>query len=271
MNKFSVLMSIYYKEKAEYFDRAMKSIWDEQTIKPNEIVLVQDGKLTDELINIISVWENKLSDILKIIPLDNNIGLGDALNIGLKNCTYELVARMDTDDISLPNRFEEQIKIFQQNEIDLCGSWIDEFESNENEIISSRKVPEFNKDIIKFSKMRNPVNHPSVMFKKSSVLNAGNYKKMFSFEDYYLWIRMLMNNSNLYNIQKSLLKMRAGYSQLERRRGFRYLVYEFNFWIQLYKDGFIDLKDVIKNLSIKLFIRIMPRTFVKLVYKIIRD
>jgi glycosyltransferase involved in cell wall biosynthesis len=271
LNDFSVLISIYYKEKPEYFDRAMKSIWDEQIVKPNEIVLVQDGKLTDELINIVSIWKNKLEDIMKIVPLENNVGLGDALNLGLKECTYELVARMDTDDISLANRFEEQIKIFQQNNVDLCGSWIDEFESDENEIISSRKVPEFNSDIIKFSKMRNPINHPSVMFKKSSVINAGNYKKMFSFEDYYLWIRMLMNNSNLYNIQKSLLKMRAGYNQLERRRGLKYVIYEFNFWLQLYKDGFINLIELLKNLLIKLFIRVMPRNFVKFVYKIIRD
>lgn len=271
MNKFSVLMSIYHKEKPEYFDRAMKSIWDEQTTKPNEIVLVLDGKLTNELINIISLWQNKLGNIFRTIPLEINVGLGDALNIGLNECKYELVARMDTDDISLPNRFEEQIKIFQQDEIDLCGSWIDEFENDENIIISSRKVPEFNSDIIKFSKIRNPINHPTVMFKKNSVIDAENYKKMYSFEDYYLWIRMIMNNSNLYNIQKSLVKMRAGYNQLERRRGYKYVEYEFNFWLQLYKDGFINIIDLLKNLLIKLLIRVMPRNFVKFVYKIIRD
>lgn len=264
-------MSIYYKEKPEYFDRAMFSIWDEQILKPNEIVLVLDGKLTDELMQVILEWKNKLNETMKIIALEKNIGLGDALNVGLKECSYELVARMDTDDISLPNRFSEQIKIFDKNNVDLCGSWIDEFDNDENEIISSRKVPEYNMEIIKFSKMRNPVNHPSVMFKKQRVIDAGNYKKMYSFEDYYLWIRMLMNNSNLYNIQKSLLKMRAGYNQLERRRGMKYLIYEFKFWTRLYNIKYINFFELIKNLILKLVIRIMPRSVIKNVYKLIRD
>lgn len=269
--KFSVLMSIYYRENPKYFNRAMISIWDEQILKPNEIVLVLDGKLTEELMHVISEWKNKLNEIMKIVSLDNNMGLGDALNIGLNHCSNELVARMDTDDISLPNRFLEQIEIFNKNNIDLCSSWIDEFDTDENKIISSRKVPEYNEDIIKFSKMRNPINHPAVMFKKQSVIDAGNYKKMYSFEDYYLWIRMLMNNSNLYNIPKSLVKMRAGYNQLERRRGLQYLIYEFNFWTRLYNIKFINLFELFKNLVFKLMIRVMPRTIVKNIYKLIRN
>ena len=271
MNKFSVLMSIYYKENPKYFDRAMISIWDEQILKPNEIILILDGKLTDELMQVILEWKNKLNEIMKIIPLEKNMGLGDALNIGVKECSFDLIARMDTDDISLPNRFLKQIQIFNNYNIDLCSSWIDEFDDNENQIISTRKVPEFNIEIIKFSKLRNPINHPAVMFKKESVINAGNYQKMYSFEDYYLWIRMLMNNSNLYNIQKSLVKMRAGYNQLERRRGIKYLIYEFNFWTKLYRIKFITLSQLLKNLILKLLIRIMPKVVIKTIYKIIRD
>lgn len=263
-------MSIYYKENPEYFNRAMCSIWDEQILKPSEIVLVLDGKLTEELMQVILEWKNKLNEIMKIIVLEKNVGLGDALNIGLKNCTNELIARMDTDDISLPSRFLEQIEIFNKNNIDLCSSWIDEFDNDENKIISSRKVPEYNEDIIKFSKMRNPINHPAVMFKKQSVIDAGNYKKMYSFEDYYLWIRMLMNNSKLYNIQKSLVKMRAGYNQLERRRGWKYLKYEFNFWTSLYNIKFINFIELLKNLSFKLLIRLMPRKIIKEIYRLIR-
>lgn len=271
MNKFSVLMSIYCKENANYFNRAMVSIWDEQILKPNEIVLVLDGKLTEELMQAIFKWKNKLNEIMKIVPLENNMGLGDALNVGLKECTYELVARMDTDDISLPNRFLEQVEIFSKNNIDLCSSWIDEFDNDENKIVSIRKVPQYKEDIIKFSKMRNPINHPAVMFKKQSVIDAGNYKKMYSFEDYYLWIRMLMNNSKLYNIQKSLVKMRAGYNQLERRRGWKYLIYEFNFWTTLYNIKFINFIELLKNLSFKLLIRLMPRKIIKEIYKLMRN
>ena len=108
--KFSVLMSIYHRETLQYFNRAMKSIWDEQTIKPDEIVLVEDGELTDELYKGIRYWKNKLGKSLNIVPLEVNLGLGDALNIGLQKCHYEIIARMDTDDISHPSRFEKQLE-----------------------------------------------------------------------------------------------------------------------------------------------------------------
>lgn len=271
MIKFSVLMSIYYKEKAEYFNRAMKSIWDEQSIKPNEIILVQDGVLTVELYEVIEIWRERLRDILKIIPLDKNLGLGDALNEGIAHCSNELIARMDTDDISLPNRFEKQLDIFKNPDIDVCSSWIGEFDDDENKIISYRKVPEKHFEIIKYSKMRNPINHPAVMFKKKKVLEAGNYKKMISFEDYYLWIRMIMNNSKLYNIQETLVLMRAGYYQLERRRGLGYVNSECNFWSELYKIGFINFWEYIKNLSLKLIIRVLPRKIINKIYQVIRD
>ena len=140
MKKFSVLMSIYHKEKSEYFNRAMLSIWDEQTVKPDEIVLVQDGKLTDDLYIVISEWKNKLGDILKVIPLEQNVGLGGALNEGIKHCSYELIARMDTDDIALPDRFEKQLKVFENSDIDICSGWISEFDSDENEIILNNKI-----------------------------------------------------------------------------------------------------------------------------------
>lgn len=269
--RFSVLMSIYIKEKPEYFNRCMESIWDEQTIKPNEIVLVEDGLLSVDLYKIIRIWKEKLNDNLKIIKIEKNIGLGDALNIGLQNCSYELVARMDTDDISLSNRFEKQLKIFENNNIDVCGSYIGEFDNDENEIIAYRNVPIFHDDIVKFAKSRNPVNHPSVMFKKSIVEKVGSYKKMISFEDYYLWIRMILSDAKFYNIQESLVKMRAGYGQLERRRGLKYALVEYVFLKELYNLGFINFFELIKNLSMKLIIRILPRSIIKMIYKIIRD
>ena len=175
---FSVLMSIYKKEEPKYFNRAMQSIWDEQSVKPNEIVLVQDGKLTDVLYIVIDEWKNKLSDVLKIIPLEQNVGLGDALNEGIKHCSYELIARMDTDDISLPDRFEKQLKVFEISDIDICSGWISEFEDDEIKIKSYKKLPENHDDIVKYAKVRCPINHPTVMYKKSSVEKAGGYQKI---------------------------------------------------------------------------------------------
>lgn len=268
--KFSVLMSIYHKEKVEYLNRAMKSIWDEQTIKPDEIVLVQDGKLTQELYEEIGNWKEKLKDILVIVPLEQNVGLGDALNIGMKYCTYELISRMDTDDISLPHRFEKQLEVFENSDIDICSSWVSEFDNSENEIVSYRKIPEKHEEIVTYSKMRNGINHPAVMYKKEVVEKAGGYKKMMWFEDYYLWARMILNGAKFYNIQEPLVNMRAGYGQLERRGGFKYAIEEFKFLKKLKEIGFLSTSQFMKSVVIRFIARVLPKSLLKNIYKKIR-
>ena len=268
---FSVLMSIYYKEKSEYFDRAMKSIWNEQTTKPDEIVLVQDGKFTNELYEVIEKWQERLRDKFKIISLEQNLGLGDALNIGLQYCSYELVARMDTDDIAMSDRFEKQLKVFENSDTDICSSWVSEFDKDENKIISYRKLPEYHQDIFKFAKKRNPLNHPAVMFKKLAVESVGGYKRMMWFEDYYLWVRMLLNNAKFYNIQEPLVKMRAGYGQLKRRKGIKYAVAEYNFQKNIYKIGFLSFNEFLINLITRIPLRLLPDYFLEKIYKMIRN
>jgi len=268
---FSVLMSIYYKEKVEYFNCAMISIWDKQIIKPNEIILVQDGPLTDELYENIEAWSFKLLGVLKIVIIDNNIGLGDALNLGLKHCTNELVARMDTDDIAHPERFKKQLEIFKKNNFDACSSWVSEFEGSDDNIISYRKVPKSHDEISHFAKKKNPMNHPSVMYKKSSVLASGSYQKMLGFEDYCLWARMLTNGASFHNIQEPLVNMRAGYSQLERRRGFNYAVNEVALQKKFLAIKFINKFEFIRNVTIRFIVRVAPPFFVKSVYKILRS
>lgn len=260
-------MSIYYKEKAAYFNRAMKSIWDDQSIKPNEIVLVQDGKLTDELYFAIDEWKYKLGETLKVVKLEKNLGLGDALNEGIKICSYELVARMDTDDISYPTRFEKQLKIFENNNIDICSSWVSEFETIEENIISYRKLPEKHDEIMKFSKIKNPINHPSVMFKKTIVEKAGGYKKMVWFEDYYLWARMILNGAKIYNIQEPLVNMRSGLDLLKRRSGFKYILSEIKFLCRMKNIGFLSKPQFIKNILIRTTARILPK---KILFKLYR-
>ncbi len=269
--KFSVLMSIYYKEEPEYFNRAMQSIWDEQTVKPDEIVLVQDGPLTDGLHKAIDEWKAKIGEVFKTVPLEKNVGLGDALNAGIKHCSYELIARMDTDDISISNRFEKQLKAFENNDIDICSSWVSEFDSDENEIISYRKLPEKHNEIIVYSKMRSPINHPAVMYKKSIVEKAGGYKHMLWMEDYYLWARMLLSGAKFYNIQEPLVNMRAGYGQLERRGGFKYAIEEFKFLNKLKKIGYLTTIEYLKNILIKVPIRLLPKELLKSVYGLLRS
>jgi glycosyltransferase involved in cell wall biosynthesis len=267
---FSVLMSIYRKEKPEYFERAMRSIWDEQTIQPDEIVLVQDGQLTDELYLAIEQWKRKLGDTLNCVVLEHNLGLGDALNEGLNQCQYEIIARMDTDDIALPLRFERQLNAFKTKNIDVCSSWVGEFDLDEEQIVSYRVLPETHKEIDRFAKKRNPLNHPAVMYKKSAVIEAGGYLKMMWFEDYYLWVRMLMSGALFYNIQEPLVNMRAGYGQLERRSGSKYGMAELEFQKKMLKIGFVDLFDFYQNVLLRLSIRLLPKKMIAYIYKKMR-
>ena len=271
MYSFSVLMSVYHKESPEYFHRAMQSIWTEQSIKPDEIVLVEDGPLTDELYLAIAEWKLEIGELFKTISLNKNVGLGNALNVGIKHCNYELVARMDTDDISLPYRFERQLKVFKEKDIDVCSAWINEFENDEKEIVSTRRIPELHDEIVQYSKLRNPVNHIPSMYKKSFVEKVSGYKHMLWFEDYYLWVRMITGGAKFYNIQEPLANIRAGYKQLERRGGLKYAMEEFKFLKRLKEIGFLSFPQFLKCIILRFIARILPKSLLKKIYKRIRD
>src|SRR5690625_792372 len=168
-------MSVYEGEKPEYFEASIESMLN-QTLMPDQIVIVKDGKLTPALDSVINKYKDDYTGLFTIVTLSENAGLGVALNKGLKHCKNELVARMDTDDISLENRCELQVKEFQKNEkLSIVGTMINEFDVDPNRIISSRVVPTDHNSILKFSRRRNPFNHPSVMYKKSAVQSCGGY------------------------------------------------------------------------------------------------
>jgi len=263
---FSVLLSVYYKEKPCFLAASLDSIFS-QSLRSKEIVLVKDGILTPELEQIISQYQSTYPE-LKVIPLSQNRGLGEALNEGLKHCSYELVARMDTDDIAKPHRFEKQIEIFRNNPyLNVVGAWIDEFEGTITNVISARKLPEHHEDIISFAKSRCPINHPVVMFKKQSVIDAGGYIHFPLFEDYYLWVRMLLNGAKFYNIQESLLFFRSSPDVYMRRGGFKYAVNEFRLQKKIRQLKFITQYVFLKNISIRFIIRVIPNKLRTLFYK----
>lgn len=263
---FSVLLSIYYKERPDFLRQSLDSLFS-QTLLPTEVVLVKDGPLTKTLDIIIEEYSKRYLQ-LKIVSLSVNQGLGKALNEGLKYCSYDLVVRMDTDDIAKPNRFEKQLKAFNnQSDIDIVSSWIDEFEGDTNHILSIRKLPEYHKEIYKFAKKRNPINHPAVMFRKSSVLAAGGYKHFPLFKDYYLWVRMLMNGAKFYNIQESLLYFRSSSDMFKRRGGINYALMELKFERELLRIKFIDKSIFIKNILIRFISRLIPNKLRTIIYK----
>lgn len=268
--RFSVLISVYYKEIPRYLDRALQSITDDQVLKPNEIVLVKDGPLTKELDEVIEKYHKRYPNLFKIVTLERNYGLGKALNIGLKNCTYELVARMDGDDISKPERFKKQIYIFKENpNLDILGSWIDEFIERDGEIKirSIRKVPEKSDEISQKLKSICAFNHPTVMYRKSKVIKVGSYLQDFALEDYYLWIRLAISGANMYNIQESLLNFRITEGTSKRRGGLKLLKSDIKFQKKLYKIKFIKKSNFIKNIIIYGIYRILPnnlRSFIQI-------
>jgi glycosyltransferase involved in cell wall biosynthesis len=269
--KFSVLMPVYHKDNPVFFEAALNSVYRSQSTKPNEIVLVVDGPIGDPLDKVIKNWQSAYPDILTVVYLEENIGLGGALAIGLEKCKYDLVARMDSDDLARGDRFRVQLRAFEINpSLSICGSNVAEFIDDPLIVSGSRKVPENMKDIVPFSKRRNPINHPSVMFKRQVVINVGSYLPMPYFEDYFLWIRCIVGGYTLLNIQDTLVSMRAGPGQLERRAGFQYVRHELVFFRELRVLKFVSIKDLIKVLPFRVGSRLVPKKLLKIIYWLLR-
>lgn len=237
--KYSVLMSLYKKENPDYLRLALDSMLG-QTVPPNEIVLVEDGPLTDELYAVLDEYDAHLHRVKN----ETNLGLGLALNVGLKECRNELVARMDTDDISKPDRCEKQLKKFKENpELSLVGAFVDEFYSTPNEVVSTRKVPTEHKDIYEFAKRRSAFNHPAVMYRESKVLGVGGYSDLRRNQDVDLFGRMLYSGCIAANCDESLLWFRSNDDLAKRRKSWEntwsYIDTIRRFWKMGY-SGFSD-------------------------------
>ena len=261
---FSVLISIYSKENPKHLSQALDSIIH-QSLQPTEIILIKDGTLTSELEEVIVKFQKKYP-IIYSINLSTNQGLGKALNEGLKHCTYDIVARMDTDDIAKLDRFEKQIKIFEKYpDIDICSAWIEEFENDTNNILSIKKLPERHQEILKYAKHRCPINHPVVMYKKQAVLKAGGYDGFP--EDYRLWIKMLMNGAKFYNIQESLLYFRFSKNMIRRRGGWKYAIADIKSQIDFYKLGLFGISTLIYNILVRITVRLTPNYIRSLIYQ----
>lgn len=270
--EYSVLMSVYSKEQPEYFRLSLDSMLA-QTILPNEIILVKDGKLTSELDKVISEYDRKHPQLFTIISLEENVGLGLALNEGLKVAKNELIARMDTDDIALPERCEKQLQLFLDNPgLSIVGSNVDEFSEDPAVSHSSRVVPSAHEEIVRFSKKRNPFNHPTVMYKKRDVLESGGYGDYRRNQDYELFSRMLNEGYLAANIDESLLLFRANEDNLRRRKSWNKTKNDIKIRYDFWKKGFIDLKDFLITTAGFIFAFIAPNwLFEKMSANLLRE
>ena len=257
--KFSVLMSLYIKEKAEYFDECMQSILH-QTILPTEIVIVLDGPISEELRKMVEKYKEETHGLIKTVENEKNKGLGLALAEGVLACTYELIARMDTDDIAREDRFEKQLELFLVDpKLDICGSHIIEFEGNINKVLSKRNVPVKHKDIAEYQKQRSAFNHMTVMYKKSTVLKAGNYEHCPLMEDDMMWIRMLMAGAKCANVDDYLVYARTGYAMIERRGGWLYFLKYRRGRKRILETGYISVWDYFKTVAVQFIVALMPK------------
>lgn len=264
---YSVLMSVYHKEKPEYLRQAIESI-QKQSFPTDDFVLVCDGPLNLKLDAVIVAKQQKMGKTLNVVRLEKNGGLGNALNEGIKHCKNELVARMDSDDIAYPDRCEKQVDVFNTHpEVSICSGIVEEF-TTDSEVVDTRRVPpETNAEIVEFAKKRNPFNHPCVMYKKSAVEAVGSYQDFYLLEDYYLWLQMLMAGYQGYNIQEPLLHMRAGSDMYLRRAGWKYAKTQAKLFKYMKDNGFIGNGQYIKSCVIRSGSAIAPNWLRKFMFE----
>lgn len=265
---FSVLISLYYKENPSYLKESLESLKN-QTLQANEIVIIFDGKITDNLENIVNHYKPLLP--IKIIQLPKNVGLGNALNEGLKYCSNEWIFRMDTDDICFPERFEKQVKYIEHNpDVVLFSSSIAEFEESIENIKSYRKVAVKYDDIRKKALLNNPFNHMTVVFRKSIIEKVGGYQHHLFFEDWNLWLRVISENYKVGNVEEVLLYARTGDSMIERRKGVDYIKSEWKLFQLKQKLNMENFFSGFTIFIVRSLPRLLPTSILKEVYKLAR-
>ena len=266
--EFSVLIPVYIKENPASLKTALESILDNQTVLPQEVVIVEDGPLTDELEQVLTDISSKYPKIINRIKLPVNQGMGAAMNVGLNNVSYKWVARMDSDDIAVANRFETQLEFLKAHpEIDVLGTAIEEFDRAPGDLKHFRKVPEKHDEIIQLMKYRNPLNHMTVFFRSDIALQAGGYWSERYFEDYNLWYEMKKVGARFHNMSENLVHVRVGNNMVGRRSGYTYFTVERILLKKFLRDRFISTVEYVWMSGVKLLLRIIPTNVLRVVYK----
>lgn len=263
--EYSVLMSVYAKENPAYLHDSMVSM-RRQTLPFSDFVLVCDGPLTPELEKEID-WAGKaFKDRFQCVRLTENAGLGNALAAGISYCRCPVIARMDSDDLSRPDRCRLQMEAMEKGGYDIVGGALLEFDETPGDTGTLRISPETPEEILTFAKKRNPFNHPCVMYRKEAVLEAGSYQDFPGFEDYYLWVRMLKNGARGYNLPQVLLDMRVGNGMHKRRGGAAYVASVLRFQRYLRKEKFIGTAEYLKNCLVRTAVGMFPGSLRKKFY-----
>lgn len=267
---FSVATSVYKNDNPEWFDTALESVIVKQSVKPSEVVLVVDGPVSEGIEKVIEKY-SKICDgegLFRIIRFPENKGLGEALRAAIENCSYELIARMDSDDIAVSKRFEMQLKYMTVQDADICGGQIEEFIETPSNVAGRRLVPGTDAELKDYMKRRCPFNHMTVMYKKTAIMDAGNYQDWFWNEDYYLWIRMALKNHKFANLPETLVMVRVGKDMYARRGGDTYFKSEIGIQKLMLEEGLIGRPTYMSN-CLKRFIvqKMLPNSVRGWVFK----
>ena len=266
-SKYTVLMSVYYKEKPEYLSLSIESMLN-QTVKPDEFIIVKDGPLTTELDEVINNFVTAYPKTFNIIVNETNLGLGPALAKGIENSKNELIARMDSDDYVVSTRCERQLEKFREDpKLGMVGSYEAEFVDDIDNVISIHRVPSENDEIERFMHRRCSVLHPTVMYKKSAVLKSGNYQSVLLYEDYDLFARMVLEyHIKSYNIPEPLYYIRTSEDFFKRRSGIKYAKTVLKFKWGQYRRGYMSLMDFCISGLGQAFVCVLPNSLRKSFY-----
>ena len=257
--EFSVIISVYNGDRSDWLEAALLSVID-QTVRPNEILITIDGSINNQLqATIDSVIRSTPNIDFRIVGTQRNRGRGTLLALAVEGARHEVVAIMDADDVALPKRFEKQLQVFSASpEIDVVGGWIAEFESQPDQLLCVRRLPEWHADIVKYARWRNPINQMTVMFKKSAVIEVGNYQELKFFEDMWLWYRLLHSGYQFYNIPETLVLARGGENIVSRRTGLKYIKHEVRLLLKLLNAGIINKWEFVTMVFTRLPVRLLP-------------
>lgn len=261
---FTVVMSVYKNDKPEYLQLAIDSLVN-QTIKPDEIIIISDGPLTSKLEIILETYSKY--KYIRFIKLDKNVGLASSRKEAIKNANFDIIAVMDSDDICELDRFERQLSIIDGDKKMVVSGWIEEFNYLPKDIGKIRKTPINYQEIISYGKWRNPINHVTLMFTKKAYDLVGGYSSVRHSEDWDLISRMLVKGIEVIGTPNVLVNVRAGDEMIERRRNIEQFKGELRLFVKMYKIGYLNFFQLFGNISIRVILRALPKFITKFTYK----
>lgn len=265
---FSLLLPVHASDQAEFVRAAFHSAVHEQTLRPDHVVLVRDGPVSDQLSACIDDLRADSPVPVTFVPLEHNVGLGPALDAGLAASPHDVIARMDSDDVAMPRRFELQLPLIAAG-ADIVGAGLLEFGRDTDDIVGQRTPPSDPDDILRYARIHDPFNHPTVIYRRAAVLAAGGYGDLPLMEDYWLFARMLANGARPANIPEPLVYYRVGDGAYQRRGGRQLLRSELSLQRKLRDEGFISLPQYVRNVAIRGGYRLLPWWVRRTAYRLV--